>query len=129
MAKGRKPQFSLEDLLKFIRNTQRIMTGGERVGPQSKQLDAAEYFIREGTALATPFTSEELGRLTTKGPDQGHLASLALYAALMRANKIPPAIKGAVSAYRGTRGAFRDKGMSPNRATLPAARNNELIRE
>lgn len=108
MARGRKPQFSLEDLLGFVKNTQRIMAGGERLGPQSKQLDAAEYLFREGAAIASPFTSEELGRLTTKGPDRGHAASLALYAALMRANKIPDVIRGAVRGYRGTKEMLKE---------------------
>lgn len=108
MAKGRKPQLSLEDLLEFIKNTQRIMTGGERLGPQSEQLDAAEYLLREGAAIASPFTSEEIGRFTTKGPDRGHAASLALYAALSRANKIPDVIRGAVRGYRGTKEMLKE---------------------
>ena len=132
MARGRNPQFSLEDLLGFMRNTERVMAGGGRLGPKSKQLDAAEYLIREGANLgtyATPFTKEELGRLSTEGADRGHFSSLALYLALMRANRIPAAVKGAARAYRGTKDLFRDSGMSPQRAKLPAARNNELIRE
>lgn len=129
MARGRNPQFSLDDLLGFMRNTNRIMRG-EPSG--IKELDTPEYLIREGvnaTVYATPFTKEELGRLVSKGPDRGHLASLALYAALLRSNKIPAAVREAARAYRGTKTLFRDSGMSPQNAKLPVAKNIQSFRE
>jgi hypothetical protein len=129
MAKGRKPQFSADDLMKYLRAIQQMVAGSEDRYVSSPQLQNAEYLVREGINYATPFTGEELGRLASKGPDQGHLASLALYASLMRANKIPAAVKGAIRSYRGTKDLFRGAGMSPNRAKMPAARNMEMFRE
>lgn len=110
VAKGRKPQFSLEDLLKFLSDTRDLASDKPRLKTPIRK--GTEQIIRQDVPLAVDFLSpldtEEIGRLVTKGPDRGHAASLALYAALMRTNKIPDVIRGAVRGYRGTKEMLKE---------------------
>ncbi len=124
MAKGRKPQgINLQDLMDYFA----MATGNERPHQQSI---AGEYtkgvrrafpqalneINRGAVGLVSPLTADELERLRDSGPDKGHAASLALYAALFKA---PQALRGARTAYRGTKSLFKDKQAPTGSRTQP----------
>ena len=77
---------------------------------------AIDAFNRGTVDFVSPLTADELTRLRDSGPDQGHAASLALYAALFKA---PEALRGAKSAYRGTKSLFKDKQAPVGSRTQP----------
>lgn len=107
VAKGRKPEFSLEDLLKFLSDTRDLASDKPRLKTPIRK--GTEQIIRQDVPLAmdflSPLSTEEIGRLVTKGPDRGHLASLAVYAAAMKA---PEIIKGAVRGYKGAKEMLKE---------------------
>jgi hypothetical protein len=148
VAKGRKPQFSLDDLLGFLTR----LSGGSQ-GPvdarTAQALDAQRKAIevwqrtynpknigRQGNQLnaiyewLTPMgfvtSAEEGRRLVTKGPDEDIAKSVLLSLALI---KSPQIVKGAIRGYRGTKELLRGAGMSPQRAKLPAAKDIQKYRE
>lgn len=125
MAKGRKPQFSFDDL----RQAAMAMFGGA-TAPTTNPNQAMGQFVNRGAVkyldprdfgkpnnLLTDIydygnplpmiTAEETRRLINQGgrPDQGHLASLALLGAFLKGG---PALK---KAYRGGQAVFREKGV------------------
>ena len=118
MAKGRKPQFSADDLMNFIMGVRDL--GSDKPRLKTPIMEGTEKIIRQDVPLAldylSPLTAEELSRLVTKGPDQGHLASLAIYAAAMGA---PKRIKQAAQAYRGTKKMFKDAEAPAGARTQP----------
>lgn len=84
MAKGRQPQLSLDDLRDWLESYSR-----KRSGVAGAPLRATEQFGRgvkmagdQAYEFTSPLTLEETERLFQRGPDRGHAASLALYAAL-----------------------------------------------
>jgi hypothetical protein len=125
MAKGRKPQFSFDDLQKMAQ----AMFGGATAPTTNPNQAMAQGINRSNAAYLDPrdfgkpnnlltdiydygnplpmITAEETRRLINQGgrPDQGHLASLALLGAFLKGNKI---VK---NAYRGGQAVFREKGV------------------
>lgn len=125
MAKGRKPQFSFDDLQKMAQ----AMFGGATAPTTNPNQAMAQAINRSNVTYldprdfgkpnnlatdvwdyANPFpmiTAEETRRLINQGgrPDKGHLASLALLGAFLKGNKI---VK---NAYRGGQAIFREKGV------------------
>ena len=85
--------------------------GVRRAFPQA--LDAVNRGVVD---FVSPLTADELERLRDSGPDKGHAASLALYAALFKA---PQALRGAKTAYRGTKNLFKDKQAPVGSRTQP----------
>ena len=123
MAKGRKPAgFDWKDLLRVL---------GSIGGTQQQPVDATTAMGQSGARAATgaidkfnrgvvdfvsPLTADELERLRDSGPDKGHAASLALYAALFKA---PAAVRNARTAYRGTKQMFKDAEAPAGARTQP----------
>ena len=113
MAKGRKPQgINLQDLLDYLAMAtgnesphQQSIAGEYTKGVRRAFPQALDEVNRGVIDFVSPLTVEELERLRDSGPDQGHAASLALFAAL---SKAPAAFRGAKSAYRGTKNLFKD---------------------
>lgn len=118
MAKGRKPQFSADDLMNFIMGVRDL--GSDKPRLKTPIMEGTEKIIRQDVPLAldylSPLTAEEIARLVTKGPDQGHLASLAMYATAMGA---PKGIKKTVQAYKGAKRMFKDAGAPTGARTQP----------
>lgn len=133
--RGKQPQFSADDLMRLLGALMGSPTQPStplKAQGQSAARATAGALQKTNESVAnflSPLTVQEFSRLRSSGPDQGHLASLALYASLVNAGKLPKFVRGARTAYRGTKDLFRDSGMSPNMPKMPAARSNELIRE
>lgn len=130
MAKGRKPQLSLDDLIDYAAS----MMGGKTT-PTVNPTAAMGQAVNRGTVqyldprdfgkpnrLATDawdyanplpmITAEETRRLVEQGPDRGHLASLALLGAFMKAPKV---VRGIRAAMRGAEGISKNKGVQPTK--------------
>jgi hypothetical protein len=112
MAKGRKPQgINLDNLMEYLTNLvgeSKMPTNA--VGAQANTLkrafpQALNEINRGVIDFASPLTVDELTRLRDAGPDKGHAASLALFAAL---SKTPQVLRGAKTAYRAAKTAYRD---------------------
>ena len=125
MAKGRKPQFSFDDLQRAAA----AMFGGATVPTSNPRVAMGQAVNRSGVEYLDPrdfgkpnnaltdvydyanplpmITAEETRRLIDqKGrPDKGHLASLAMLGAFLKGGKI---VK---NAYRGGQAVFRQKGV------------------
>lgn len=103
MAKGRKPQLSLDDLKDWLDSYSR-----KRSGVGGAPLRAAEKFgegtkatMEEASEFVSPWSMEELERMESKGFDRNHAATLALYAALTAASG--PLTRGIAKTARGTK--------------------------
>lgn len=152
MAGGRNPQFSLEDLLEFANamfgsptrpadaTTAKAQAANRAAAELTERYVSPKYFGEKGNVptmiydYVSPMgilqSGEETKRVVgNRGLDRGNIASLLIGAGLLRANKIPAAVRGAARAYRGTKDLFRDSGMSPQRAKLPASRSIQSFRE
>lgn len=125
MAKGRKPQFSFDDLQRAAMamlgganapTTNPNQAMGQAINRSNvKYLDIRDFgkpnnLATDAWDYANPvpaFTAEETRRLINQGgrPDKGHLASLALLGAFLKGGKL---IK---NAYRGGQAVFREKGV------------------
>lgn len=139
VAKGRKPQFSFDDLERLARamfGSKMTPTGnptqalGQSVNDALvKYLDPRDF--GKPNRLATdvfdyanpaPFlTAEETRRLVERGPDRGHLASAALLAGLLKAPKIYRAVK---SASRASKELFQDAPRGSSRQPRRTATAN-----
>lgn len=135
MVKGRKPQFSFDDL----RRAAMAMFGGANAPTTNPRTAMGQYINRSNVTYLDPrdfgkpnnaltdiydygnplpmITAEETRRLINQGgrPDKGHLASLALLGAFLKGNKI---VK---NAYRGGQAIFREKGVKS-----PAIRSKQI---
>ena len=124
MAKGRKPQgINLQDLMDFLAMAtgnesphQQSIAGEYTKGVRRAFPQAIDAVNRGVIDFVSPLTADELTRLRDSGPDKGHAASLALYAAL---SKAPAAFRGAKSAYRGTKSLFKNKQAPVGSRTQP----------
>jgi hypothetical protein len=136
MAKGRKPQFSFDDLQRAAM----AMFGGETAPTTNPNQAMAQAINRSNVTYLDPrdfgkpnnlatdvwdyanpipaFTAEETRRLINQGgrPDKGHLASLALLGAFLKGGKL---IK---NAYRSGQTVFREKGVKS-----PAIRSKQAV--
>ena len=123
MAKGRKPQgINLQDLMNYLSS----MTGQSEmptnaVGAQGRSgiratTEAIDKANRGAIGLVSPLSADELEELRDSGPDKNIAASLALFAAL---SKAPQAVRGAKTAYRGTKSLFKDKQAPTGSRTQP----------
>jgi len=133
MAKGRKPQLSLDDLIDYAasmmggkttptnnptvamgqavnRGTVQYLDPRDFGKPNRLATDAWDYGLSMGP-IPLP-TAEETRRLADKGPDRGHLASLALLGAFMKAPKV---VRGIRAAMRGAEGISKNKGVQPTK--------------
>lgn len=123
MAKGRKSEdFNWKDLLKFLGSVsgtpQQPVDAKTAMGQSGARAatGAIDKFNRGVVDFTSPLTASELERLRESGPDKGHAASLALYAALLKA---PAALKGARTAYKGTKKMFKDAEAPAGARTQP----------
>ena len=134
MAKGRKPQFSFDDLQRAAM----AMFGGATAPTTNPQQAMGQAVNRSGVTYLDPqdfgkpnnlltdiydygnplpmITAEETRRLIDQGgrPDKGHLASLALLGAVLKGPKM---IK---NAYRAGNRVFGEKGVKK-----PAVRSKQ----
>jgi len=133
VAKSRKPQdLSLQDLVDYAasmmggkttptvnptaamgqamnRATVKYLDPRDFGKPNNLATDTWDYGLSMGLPIPLP-TAEETRRLVDKGPDRGHLASLALLAAFMKAPKV---VKGIRTAMRGAESISKNKGVQP----------------
>ena len=123
MAKSRKSQgIDLQDLMNYLSS----MTGQSEmptnaVGAQGRSgiratTGAIDKANRGAVDLMSPLSANELTRLRDSGPDTGHAASLAAFMAFLKA---PQALKGARTAYRGTKQMFKDSKAPTGSRTQP----------
>jgi hypothetical protein len=114
-AKGRKkPGFNTDDLMNMLGAMM-----GSQTYPTNNPIQATGQAVARGTAkalqegvgevagLATPWTGEEIARAHNQGIDRGHLASLALYWAGLKA---PGAAR---TALRAGQRVITSKGVQP----------------
>ena len=123
MAGARKPKgFDWEDLVRFLGSIggidQQPVDARTAMGQSGARAatQAIDKFNRGVVDIVSPLTANELARLQKSGPDTGHAASLAAYMAFLKA---PQALKGARTAYRGTKQMFKDSKAPTGSRTQP----------